>query len=887
MGIVDDSGDASVVRAISDVGNATREKDCDVTAAIATNDKLLTAENARISSLSGIPFNDVKLAFMQQLHLAGMMHFRLNESAPTDDLMRAYRQMFEPMVLLQALPATASSSKSFRNNVIAADEAMADDCQSKQRPRKNKMRGPKCARRRAQQEKRLGGRTSIGGSTRPTMGHPMLGVGDDLHSTEHSWVSDVDNTDFQPASIMRLDYNPSVLGGDDAHTLVDDRVMSMSSLLYQHSDMTGRRKMAPPFRSVLARRRNAKSPAQASPQKKRGNGLMQQLRRSVSKGNAFPQMKRRTSVDAEHEHSLSWGISDSSGIAQQQRSPPGSTRCLSPSELVMWCDNDRAMTTNNNVESEGPDDASRNYGLSTELDMSNAVDPAYVECSPTTEGGPCGTPPQSVTLMPVFQYRDSPLSTSSDVICNWEWLELIPIVNSAEESKQSYCDTQSSQNAAPSFASSESESLAAASRMVVSNMLHVAVDGDVQLSVQHLLSSVEEAQLTEIDETPASTECSYVSGTDTLSRSISNSCRSNRFILPKPDTLCVSSNQHLEQRPDVCANNINPHFRRAKRAAIAKGIINVEDKSLFFHPGHLPPSDDELKQPILNRPVNSSPDVDGENVKHCNENVACPLKNPDTHFPRTGAASVKPRGQCMRKQKSTRWMKIPRKAIEKMQNNTSRNCSKRDIFAARSNVDVGYANTPANKPRSRYPSVSNDQQPKSVPLAFPLDRLTDSSDTDSSSTSNTEVRCGTGAAVPSGVHQLGKGRTQQKPLKTRRKRTSHVAAKSTLKEKPREKKAKQCSHVVGVKERKPRGPAKKRTIVDGDVDATIEQTAADNLASTSQTGKFTRDVDTVYVLRVCVCVCVCVCMCVCACVCACVRVCVHIDVSGCFVNMCV
>ena len=840
MGVVD----ASVFRTINDVGNATSDKHCDVTVAVVTNDTVLTAEKTRLSCLSEIPLNHVKLAFMQQLHLAGSMHFRLNESAPTDDLMRAYRQMFEPMVLLQATPATEVSSDSFRYNAISVDDAMADDCPSKRRPRKNRMRGPKCARRRAQQEKRLRRRTSIAGPTGSTTHHPRQSVDDDLHSTDHSSVSDVENVDFQPTSIVRSDCNPSALGGADAQTLVDDRVMSMSSLLYQNSDSTGRRKMVPPFRSVFARRRNSspKSPAKTSPQKKRGSGLMQQLRRSVSKGKAFPQMKRMKSVDVDHENSFSWGKSDYSGIAQQQqRTPPGSTRCVSPSELVMWCDNDRAMTTNNNEESGRPDDSCGNYGLSTEPEMSDAVDPVDVEGPQTTEDDPSVTPPHSATALPVFQYRDSPLSTSNDVICNWEWLELIPIGNSSEELK--HCDIQSSQNAAPFFATSETgESPAAASCMVVSNTLHVAVDGDVQLTV--------------IGETSASTGCSYVSDTETSLRPLSNSRPSNRFILPKPDTLGSSSDQEFEQTPDVCDNHVKSRFRRRKRAANAKRFSPVEDKSLFFNPCQLPNSEDKLKQRLLNGPVDSTPYVDGENVKHFNERVTSPLKDTATNDSSTGAASVKRRGRGPKQNTTTR-MKIPRKAYTKRQNKTSRI---REIFAARSKVDVGHTNTAET-------SVSTDQHAKSAPFTFPLDRLTDSSDTDSSSTSNKKVRRGTAAAPPSDVPQRGKW--QRKPLKTRRKMTT---AKTAVKEKTREKKAKLCPPVVGVKKRKGRGPGKKRKIVDGDVDATSEQTATDDLAATSHTGKCTRDVDAVHVLGVCVCVCVCVRACVRACARACVCV---------------
>ena len=970
MGVVDYSGDVRVYISSSDVnvnvkGNMctyTNENGCDVsdaglsgcaTGSDGTDGEVLVSAKPRISPPPGMSIDDVKLAFMHQLHLAGVMHFRLDESAQKADLMRAYRQIFEPIVMLQALPRGAASNWCFRNGSVTGDVATADNYNGNRRPRKNNMRGPKCARRRLQQKKlhstakrgrpratdqarshcqlsdtesdlehhgdKPGGYNTE--SIRQNISDPMRCLSSDAHSC----TPDGMHTDVQSLSLregIQLDAHSLVVGGD-VYSLVDDRVMSMSSLLYQHKDIARRGEMSPTFRHVHARRRNSpqkssakqKSPAKLSPQKKRGSGLLQKLRRSVFKSKKFTQVKRPMSwgrsrdVLPERPAFPSFRNVNFPIIAQQQLSPPGPNSRISPSRLAVWCDNDRAVALNSDEESGWMDDAYDCRGADHQdavpevaphisniggvltlpcarkatVNLTDQACPFQLPSTTSVCGSLFGAPStesdknnQATYGLP---YRDSPLSSSSDMISNWQWLELIPIIDSTAGKNQPGSDNDTSTRSAPPLvvtldtdegAAPASSCHRAKSRrhLVVSNILQVidlpVVDSEVRLTVQDLLCKIEDSQCNMIGKPLA---CTASSGS--RSQSATNSCRSNRLILPhiKPDT---SSNQQDEDAQNVYTDHNESRVGRETGTAIGRSSDVAEEPSLFFHPCQMPKTVDNMKPRILIRLVNSAPAVDGTNSANC-KRYQCRIEGNDSTCSRVGSS----RGRTIHRKRSRTRMKMPRKPIAKKKNSTGPRNSRRDTVATRKKVLAEDALMVQSKRRTisslpcdswthanaahrtmpddvstemDCPLVCVDQQPENASLTYPGERLSDSSesagDRDSPSPPHPSIvnTCDIGpeSAPPSNTQGPVTGRKPQGRLKKRRKTTPRGSAKPDVK-KPRAKKAVQCSPIAGIKTRKRRArrcSTRKRKSVDGDVEAAAEQTTADGtLSSTSRSGK--------------------------------------------------
>ena len=963
MGVVDYSGDVRVFKSNNDAGSFggktsahTAENGGDVTDAglpgcaagsAAADGKAPLAAKPRASSPFGVPLDDVKLAFMQQLHQAGVMHFKLNESAPKADLMRAYQHIFEPRVVLQALPAGP-----WRFATVGDG---ADSCNGKRRPRKNHMRGPKCARRRLQQKKRhsagLRGRqrgpklarlqeqfsdadtdyeSHCDNPARRTVSESMQNVFDDLSSdayaldaedkNAHSHTPNGFSLDAHRLSTRKrldthartsvfdwgsLDSHPPALGADVC-SLVDDRVMSMSSLLYQHKDILGRGEMSPPFRPVYKRGQSSprKSPAKLSPERKRGSGFLQKLRRSVFKSKKFTHVKRpvaRRSHPALPERLTSPSAGNTvSPVAVSQQEDV--TSCISPSKLAVWCDNDIAVALNSDDESgwlentydcrgayrAEPTDAvpelvtpevtlniSRTGDVSILPDSNNT--PTNVTCprllssETTLDDDIDDTPPMEIVTnqqpTPVatdahsLQYRDSPLSSSSDVISNWQWLELIPIADSTASTKQPCSDKDvSSLGESPTLLSRDVATAAPSTRrtkprshLVVSNMLQVielpAVDSDVHLTLHDLLSRIENAQ-SGLTDNPVVHAASSVSRAKPSSQTTTNSCRRNRYILPKYCTTDISSNQQDETESSVCNTDHNESRIRSEAGTETSNSSQVADgQSLFFHPCQLPNTADDRKPRILIRLVSSASSANGDTTAK-RKSFQCRLEGSASACTRVGSSRPTSRGRGIRKRKSTARIKMQRKATGKRQSSTSPKNTRRKSFAVVRKEVLADDETM----QMGSPLTQEEQQHEDAPLSYSGDRLFDgfisAGDRDSSSqtlpsaTQPDACDSCSETAIAENTQRRNSGKKQQKRLKKRRSKNDRSPAKGGAVKKRYTKKSAQHSTASVAKKqktsaRKGATPARKRKNVDGDVDTGSEQTVADGTGSSSSpSGKY-------------------------------------------------
>ena len=961
MGVVDYSGDVRVFKSNNEAGSIvgktsahTAENGGDVTDAglpgcaagtAAADGKAPLAAKPRALSPFGVPIDDVKLAFMQQLHQAGVMHFKLNESAPKADLMRAYQQIFEPRVVLQALPAGP-----WRFATVGDG---ADNCNGKRRPRKNHMRGPKCARRRLQQKKRhsasLRGRhrgpklarlqeqysdvdsdfeSHSDNPARRTVSESMQNVFDGLSSDAYALDAEDKNARSHTPNGFSLDAHrlstrkrfdthahtsmfdwgslhshPPALDADVC-SLVDDRVMSMSSLLYQHKDILGRGEMSPPFRPVYKRRQSSprKSPANLSPERKRGSGFLQKLRRSVFKSKKFTHVKRPVARRShpmlpERINSPSAGNTVSPVAVSQQDDV---TSCISPSKLAVWCDNDIAVALNSDDESgwlentydcrgayrAEPTDTvpelvtpevtlniSRTGDVSVLPDSKNT--PTNVTCprllsETTLDDDIDDTRPMEIVTnqqpIPVatdaqdLQYRDSPLSSSSDVISNWQWLELIPMADSTASTKQP-CSDKDVPSEPPTLLARDVATAAPPGRrtkprshLVVSNMLQVielpAVDSDVHLTLHDLLCRIENAQ-SSLTDNPVAHAASSVSHAKPSSQTTTNTCRRNRYILPKHCKTAISSNQPDEIESSVCNTDHNESRVRSEAGTETSSSSQVADgQSLFFHPCQLPNTADDRKPRILIRLVSSASSANGDNTAK-RKSFQCRLEGSASACTRVGGS--RSRGRGIRKRKSTARIKIQRKATGKRQSSTSPKNTRRKSFGVRKEA---FADDETMEMGS--PLTQEEQQPGDAPLSYSGDRLFDgfisAGDRDSSSqqtipsaTQPDACDSGSETATPENTQRRNSGKKQQKRLKKRRSKNDRSPANGGGVKKRNTKKSAQHSTAAVAKKQKTGArkgaiPARKRKNVDGDVDTGSEQTMVDVTGSSSSpSGKYNID----------------------------------------------